>query len=377
MKQNMLLKSTLTVLCGLILAACGSSGSNHHQGRSTVSSATSTVSQTASNAELTAAKAATAKAEAALAKANEELAAAKAQAEKAGATANELAAAKKAAADAEAAKKTAEAALAKANADLEAATKTTEKAIADAKKQAVEDYKKELADAAEKAKQEAEKAKLENVKKAVTASFKGDDKHFVGTQDSAQGDKVHTNILKINHTNGTASVETNSNTQPEITSITINGVRIALLENQIKANGSEKIALAKLESADFANGQLPEGAKGGWVGSWAGSRWGEFGKMRFGMYTDEKNVSHLFVNGQPASESWMTRVADGGLAYNYKGSAIIGKDGQYTPLADAITGTVDFETKKVDLNLQADADTKYNFGGDIQGNTFALSLIHI
>lgn len=375
MKQHIWVRGGLSLVCGLILAACGSSGGGSDVSavsrNFSVSSNSGASSSAGANqsAALAAAQKSAAEAKAELAKANEQLAAAQKAAEAASkGSAAEIAAAKQATANAEAAKKTAETALAKAQSELKTLQENQTKAVAEAEKLGYEKAKKEQEEAIEKAKQEAEKAKQEKVKAAVQAAFIGEkDDVLAGKQFNYQN--LNTTVLRIDG-DGESKVEVNQQEQPAVNAITINGTRIALLSRQVAANSQAKINLVPLEAADFADGKLPEGAKGGFVGSWTGLSWGAFGKMRFGVYTDEKNTAHLFVNGELPSARVLNGTHEDGLVYDYKGSAIIGKDGAYTPLPDSVSGTVNFATKKVDLTLQADADTAYKFGGDIKGNTF-------
>lgn len=368
MKQHIWVRGGLSLVCGLILAACGSSGGGSDVSAVSRNFAVSSNSGASSSAganqsaALAAAQKSAAESKAELAKANEQLAAAQKAAEAASkGSAAEIAAAKQATANAEAAKKTAETALAKAQSELKTLQENQTKAVAEAEKLGYEKAKKEQEEAIEKAKQE-------KVKAAVQAAFIGEkDDVLAGKQFNYQ--TLNTTVLRIDG-DGESKVEVNQQEQPAVNAITINGTRIALLSRQVAADSQAKINLVPLEAADFADGKLPEGAKGGFVGSWTGLSWGAFGKMRFGVYTDEKNVAHLFVNGELPSARVLSGTHEDGLVYDYKGSAIIGKDGAYTPLPDSVSGTVNFATKKVDLTLQADADTAYKFGGDIKGNTF-------
>lgn len=365
MKNPIVLKAAFTLISGLLLTACGSSGSStlvvpQHKA---VAATSTTPVQAANSAELAAAKQAAQNAEAALAKANAEL---KTAQQVNSQNQSELAAAKKAVDDAKAA-------LNKAQADLTSAKQAADKAIAEAKELGVKEYLDNQKAQAEKeaAEKEAEKAKLAQaaIKEAITGSFKGDEEkgNLPTKQNTQTFDSVHTNLVGVNPADGTATVSVNPVDNPEIQSITINGLKIDLLAHQMQTNANKKSALSELLDSDFASGKAPNGAKG-WVGGWDGeySR-----KMRFGVYVDENQVGHLFVNGKPSSSFILNGFINSGEAIDYKGSAIIGKDGQYTPLPNAIAGTVNFGTKKVDLSLQADADTKYNFGGTLKGNTFA------
>lgn len=230
-----------------------------------------------------------------------------------------------------------------------------------AKLQAVEDYKKSLADTAAAKEKEKEDAKQAEIKTALTSSFGTAENGLMPTKTEGWTNYA-TAVMSINHQNGTASTAINpEDNTPATKSITVNGTKIALLENV----GSDKIALQELEKENTA---LPAGS--GWVGSQiSSSSWVPFGKMRFGVYNDNAGSSHLFVTGEEASEGRMKGVEKS--VYNFKGSAVIGKDGQYQALPDSISGTVDFHEKNVDLDFAINEQNQHKITGKINGNTFA------
>lgn len=259
--------------------------------------------------------------------------------------------------------------LTKAEADLKAAQENK------ANPEELEKLKTDL----ETVKKEAETAKNEldkltnPLRQALNSSFGGktasNASHY--NSNTYQFTEVHTNIVSINHKDNKVSVSENPLPPTELNpnAIKINGTRIALLEKQV-ANGDKKLSLKALDETDFEVGKMPNGAKG-WVGS-LGDRANSpiFENMRFGVYVDENNVSHLFTHGKTTGANNIARFTE---AYNFKGSAVIGKDGNYVARPDSIEGKVDFGKKEVDLTLKAD-DTKegeYKLGGKISGNTFA------
>ena len=168
-------------------------------------------------------------------------------------------------------------------------------------------------------------------------------------------------------------------------SFTLNNTRINLLnnsyENQFTENG---IALRQMKASDFDavddNGKVTGDAtnslhasKPSWVGSVAKgtiNHWGEesndtgsFRNLRYGVYNDAEGNSHLFVFGLPATLNRSSGTIE------YAGSAIVGKDGQYEGLGNAMSATANFDTKKVDVSIKRSAGD-LRFGGDIKGNSF-------
>lgn len=257
--------------------------------------------------------------------------------------------------------------LTKAEADLKAAQENK------ANPEELEKLKTDLATV----KKEAETTKNEldkltnPLRQALNSSFGSKTAYNLARYDAGRNEiAAHTNIISINHKENKVDVSENPLPESEIetNAIKINGTRIALLEKQV-ANGDKKLSLKALDETDFEVGKMPNGAKG-WVGS-LGDRANSpiFDNMRFGVYVDENNVSHLFTHGKVAHASTIARDKN---AYNFKGSAIIGKDGNYIERPDSIEGQVNFGKKEVDLTFKAD-DTKegeYKLGGKISGNTF-------
>lgn len=183
----------------------------------------------------------------------------------------------------------------------------------------------------------------------------------------------NTTLLSIDASgNGVVHTNVNKGLPAEFESIVINDTRILLL-SKVADRLKTDVALQALDKDDFRtlDGKnavgMPQGAKGGWVGSigrfgtMAGSDWSD---MRFGVYVDEKNVSHLFVHGKPGS---VRETASGVVAYT--GSAIIGKDGNYRALPNSVNGVVDWNNKLVSLNI-TDNGNQIKVGGNIKGNTF-------
>lgn len=166
--------------------------------------------------------------------------------------------------------------------------------------------------------------------------------------------------LTIDNNSKAVSVSANKNEKFE--DFTLNGAKVLLLE---RVNDKLKyVPVRKLEADDFKSGFAPKDANNaGWVGSRFGnqSELANFGELRYGVYTDANNKTHLFVHGNPAS-----RVFSG----EYLGSAIIGKDGNYQGLPNAVRATVSNDLTKLDVSINTGSGS-LNFGGNITGNTFS------
>lgn len=189
---------------------------------------------------------------------------------------------------------------------------------------------------------------------------------------------VNGTLLSI-QSSGQSSVKTNDTRgfPAEFASIIVNDKRIALLDSpEIKQKAP--FAFKALDNNDFydlaGNDKvgMPQGAKGGWLGTL-----GEFANyydsgawsnIRYGVYVDEKNVSHLFVMGKEAP----VRTGDGRFAFS--GHAIIGKDGNYKTLPNSVSGIADWTNKKVDLSIKDGDNGTIKVGGKIEGNTFGGNI---
>lgn len=131
------------------------------------------------------------------------------------------------------------------------------------------------------------------------------------------------------------------------------------------------VPVRKMTANDFINGGF-EQVKEGWIGSTYGSHGDPefvgnglqgFARLRFGVITNKDNTTNLFIHGNPSPRIF---------AGTYRGSAIMGKDGNYKALPKAVTATVDSALTKVDVSLKTD-QTTLKFGGTIDNNakTFA------
>ncbi|QMT40726.1 transferrin-binding protein-like solute binding protein [Neisseria shayeganii] len=155
-------------------------------------------------------------------------------------------------------------------------------------------------------------------------------------------------------------------------SFMIDGKQILLL-GRARDKNSGGITLRRIGAEDFPNGGFnPKDTNNpGWMGSIGRSAsYGEFSAIRYGVYTDANNVSHLFVHGKPAS------YMRGSGRYEYTGSAVHGKDGVYSGLRNAVTAVVDFDNKTVDVSIALPKQGELTidplkFGGSISGNTFS------
>lgn len=359
MKKHIFYRGAMTLLCSTILAACGSSSSG------SISSKATDTNNTASTAELKAAQDVAAQAKAEVSSAQNKLNEAQSKLNQAQTDLATAQANSKTTAD-ELNKLKAE--LEKAKADAAEAAKDAEStqaaAVAAAKTQAVEDYKKELAEQADK-----EANRQKNIKTELDKLFVLDNRNELPTKqddDEYQRNRINTNILSIDHAKGKVTSTINPSAVPELYAIKINDTSIPLLKKEFEEDERQNLAFKKFDEQD-----IPKNAKG-WVGSMgiadADKGMPVFNKMRFGVYVDENNVSHLFVHGRtPGAYS----ISQKNETYAYQGHAIIGKNGEYTPLENAISGEVDFKNKQVNLNLQADKETSYKLNGKINGNAFA------
>lgn len=208
----------------------------------------------------------------------------------------------------------------------------------------------------------------------VKQTFAADDGVLKVVQGGFASEILNTSLMSID-ASGKAVAQTNPEqaVPAAFGEIIINNQKVLLLSNmndRLKSVGGTSVSLKALGNDDFATlddkkTTMPSGAKGGWVGSIGkfGFEYGEWSNMRFGVYVDEKNVSHLFVHGKKAP------VRDTTGVFAYSGSAIIGKDGNYRPLENAVTGAVNWGEKTVNLTIQ-DGNNSIPVGGKIQGNTF-------
>lgn len=160
----------------------------------------------------------------------------------------------------------------------------------------------------------------------------------------------------VDNTTKNASGSTNPNTAND--EVMLDGTKIFLLKDD------DKVSIRNLVANDFEGGASPNGASG-FVGSKYGSRnWSGFGQMRYGAYSDGTGKTHLFVNGDPASNN----IFGGDKAKVFKGSAVIGKDGTYRTLDKKVTAVMDASRTKVDVTIVAENET-LNFSGDINKDT--------
>lgn len=142
----------------------------------------------------------------------------------------------------------------------------------------------------------------------------------------------------------------------------VNGTRMILLQRLDDKLYS--IPLRKLSALDFPDGGYApkDPTNPGYIGSSYGNSQGKgvdslksFGQVRFGVYTDNTNTSHLFVHGNPSARSFS------GI---FRGSAIIGKDGNYRGLPKAVTAYLNKDFTKLDVAIQTDK-TLLKFGADV------------
>lgn len=142
----------------------------------------------------------------------------------------------------------------------------------------------------------------------------------------------------------------------------VNGTRMILLQRL--DDKLKSIPLRKLTELDFPEGGFSpkDPANPGYIGSSYGNSQGKgvdslksFGQVRFGVYTDNTNTSHLFVHGNPSARSFS------GV---FRGSAIIGKDGNYRGLPKAVTAYLNKDFTKLDVAIQTDK-TLLKFGADV------------
>lgn len=166
--------------------------------------------------------------------------------------------------------------------------------------------------------------------------------------------------LTIDNNEKTVTGVTNKNEKFE--DFTLNGAKILLLE---RVNDKlSYVPVRKLVEADFRSSFAPKDvSNAGWLGSRLGnqSELASFGELRYGVYTDANNKTHLFVHGNPASRVF---------AGEYLGSVIMGKDGVYQGLPNSVKATVSKDLTKLNVSIDTGSDT-LNFGGNIAGNTFS------
>lgn len=139
----------------------------------------------------------------------------------------------------------------------------------------------------------------------------------------------------------------------DISELTIDGVKIKLL-----AQSSDKdVKLRKLVKEDFPENGF-DASKTSIVGSKQGGSYGPFSAMRYGVYNAESGKTHLFVYGREAKSH------NGLKDANYDGSAIIGKDGKYQELVDAVKAKLNIAEAKLDVTITVAKDDKLVFNAD-------------
>lgn len=135
----------------------------------------------------------------------------------------------------------------------------------------------------------------------------------------------------------------------------IDGIAITLL-----GDGEDEVILRELKETDFS-GDGFNGATSGFVGSKHGTgSWDGFSAMRFGLYNDKNNKSHLFVYGNPAKIDKAKNLSH----KTFYGSAIIGKDGTYQKLEKAVVANIGSDDTKVNITIKTPKE-ELNFAGDI------------
>lgn len=168
-------------------------------------------------------------------------------------------------------------------------------------------------------------------------------------------------LLSVDNKNKTASstiYPNNSYNDPSnaFAAFKVGDTKIVLLNNDDTVR-----TVRKLAASDFPDGNINHDNLG-YIGSKYGDiSWSGFGQFRFGVYNDSNNQSHLFVYGQPSS----AQVVKGNKReLTYKGSAIIGKDGNYRPLEKAVTAVLKPDDNKIDVAIQTEKEL-LKFSGDI------------
>lgn len=119
--------------------------------------------------------------------------------------------------------------------------------------------------------------------------------------------------------------------------------------NLLEQDGTQ-YHLKALTTNNFTNGGF-NSANPGIVGSkWGDANYSAFGQLRYGVYNDNQGNSHLFVYGNPSS-----KLAHGSPNVNitYRGSAIMGKNGQYRELPKAVTAVLNKEKTNLAISIQA------------------------
>ena len=178
-------------------------------------------------------------------------------------------------------------------------------------------------------------------------------------------------IISIDNKTGSVSNgRTNANDTQRFDSFTINGTTVLLMARL--SEREKEITLRPFNKDDFPDGGF-NAENPGFVGS-KGGEWRDpsdkFAELRYGVYNDTNNVSHLFVHGNPSSF-----VPKEDKVYTYRGSAVMGKEGKYDALRKALTAEVNFASKKVAITLNLptndNRESSLKFGGTISGNTFA------
>ena len=174
-----------------------------------------------------------------------------------------------------------------------------------------------------------------------------------------------------NKTGEVKSGHTAENKKQDFENFTINGTKVLLLASA-EDKRSQNIGIRALKESDFPDGGFnPKDTKNpSYIGSIGESQsYGRFSAMRFGVYTDANNISHLFVHGNPN-----TNMTTSG-SVTYVGSAVYGKNGSYEGLDGKVRAVANFDTKNIDVTIDltkaGGATDKLEFGGQIKGNTFA------
>lgn len=119
--------------------------------------------------------------------------------------------------------------------------------------------------------------------------------------------------------------------------------------NLLEKDGT-KYHLQKLTAENFTGGGFDKDNFGIVGSKWGDANYSAFGQLRYGVYNDNQGNSHLFVYGNPSS-----KLAHGSPNVNitYRGSAIMGKNGQYRELPKAVTAVLNKEKTNLAISIQA------------------------
>lgn len=170
---------------------------------------------------------------------------------------------------------------------------------------------------------------------------------------------------KTGNVTGDRTRSTTASASSAFQSFNIGGKDIIVLGRPTE---SGPIKLRDINANDFPNNDGGNGV--GAVGSLAygsvSDSPGKFTRMRFGMYTTEDGVTHMFVHGNPSGLGrWNIRPD-----YTYVGHAIHrDANGVTHQLPDSVEAKVSAASDRVDIKIALPSET-LNFGGAITGNTF-------